>query len=30
MRFETVAASGLGGLDMAAILASYEPDGIQA
>jgi 3-hydroxyisobutyrate dehydrogenase len=30
MRFETVAASGLGGLDMAAILASYEPDGVQA
>ena len=30
MRFETVAASGLGGLDMAAILASYQPDGIQA
>lgn len=29
MRFETVAASGLGGCDMAAILASYEPDGIQ-
>jgi len=29
-RFETVAASGLGGLDMAAIIASYGPAGIQA
>lgn len=30
MRFETVAASGLGGLDMAAILASYEPQCVSA
>jgi 3-hydroxyisobutyrate dehydrogenase len=30
IRFETVAASGLGGLDMAAILASYEPNGVPA
>lgn len=30
MRFEHVVASGLGGLDMAAILASYEPLGVPA
>lgn len=30
MRFEAVAASGRAGLDMAAILASYEPNGVPA
>lgn len=30
MRFETVAASGRGGLDMAAIFASYEPNRVPA